>query len=54
MALDTAFLSPSKSFRTRQVGVTDIASWLTGVSPVNLSATESTDSNNNNNEVETK
>ncbi|KAI9980623.1 hypothetical protein PInf_009926 [Phytophthora infestans] len=55
MALGAAFRAAnlSNSFRVRQVGMTDIASYPIGVRLVDLSATESSDSNNDD-EVETK
>ncbi|ETI32134.1 hypothetical protein F441_20859 [Phytophthora nicotianae CJ01A1] len=55
MALGAAFRAAnlSNSFRVRQVGMTDIASYPIGVRLVDLSATEPTDSNNDD-EVETK
>ncbi|KAG3098515.1 Heat shock protein 17 [Phytophthora idaei] len=56
MALGAAFRAAnlSNSFRVRQVGMTDIASYPIGVRLVDLSATERTDSNNNDDDVETK
>ncbi|KAJ8538892.1 hypothetical protein ON010_g12979 [Phytophthora cinnamomi] len=56
MALGAAFRAAnlSNSFRVRQVGMTDIASYPIGVRLVDLSATEPKDSDNNDDDVETK
>ncbi|KAE9010888.1 Heat shock protein 17 [Phytophthora fragariae] len=56
MALGAAFRAAnlSNSFRVRQVGMTDIASYPIGVRLVDLSATEPKENDNNDDEVETK
>ncbi|GMF19358.1 unnamed protein product [Phytophthora lilii] len=56
MALGAAFRAAnlSNSFRVRQVGMTDIASYPIGVRLVDLSAGEPKDSDNNDDDVETK
>jgi hypoxia up-regulated 1 len=56
MALGAAFRAAnlSNSFRVRQVGMTDIASYPIGVRLVDLSVAEPKDSDNNDDEVETK
>ncbi|KAH7485357.1 Heat shock 70 kDa protein 17 [Phytophthora ramorum] len=56
MALGAAFRAAnlSNSFRVRQVGMTDIASYPVGVRLVDLSASEPKDNDNNDDEVETK
>ncbi|KAE9337282.1 Heat shock protein 17 [Phytophthora rubi] len=56
MALGAAFRAAnlSNSFRVRQVGMTDIASYPIGVRLVDLSATEAKENDNNDDEVETK
>ncbi|RLN47638.1 hypothetical protein BBJ29_007699 [Phytophthora kernoviae] len=56
MALGAAFRAAnlSNSFRVRQVGMTDIASYPVGVCLVDLSSTENKDNDNNNDEVDSK